>query len=40
MFSFLEANGSLIDPQLAGKTLLCQPGKDTRRAELAAGDKI
>jgi hypothetical protein len=40
VFSFPEANGSLIDPQLAGKTLLRQPGKDTRRAKLAAGDKI
>jgi hypothetical protein len=40
MFSLPEPNGSFIDLQLVGETLLRQPRKNTTCAKLAAGDKI
>ena len=35
MFSFPEADHSLVDPQLAGKALLGQPSKNTGSTKLA-----
>jgi hypothetical protein len=40
VFSLPEANGSFIDLQFVGETLLRQPRKNTGRTELTTCDKI